>query len=124
MKCPKCGSENRQEAKFCKDCGIKLELICPECKFVCQLTAKYCDHCGTRVSLTGPDLTPLDDKIDKIQRYLPQGLTQKILAQRDRIEGERKNVTVLFCDMAGFTALSDQLDPEETYSIMDRVMET
>jgi class 3 adenylate cyclase/pimeloyl-ACP methyl ester carboxylesterase len=123
MKCPKCGSENRQEAKFCNDCGIKLELICPECKSVCQLTAKYCDHCGTRVSLTGPDLTPLDEKIDKIQRYLPQGLTQKILAQRDRIEGERKNVTVMFCDMAGFTALSDQIDPEETYSIMDRVME-
>jgi class 3 adenylate cyclase/pimeloyl-ACP methyl ester carboxylesterase len=124
MKCPKCGSENRQKAKFCNDCGIKFELICPECKSVCKLSAKYCDHCGTKVSLTGPDLTPLDEKIDKIQRYLPQGLTQKILAQRDRIEGERKNVTVLFCDMAGFTTLSDQLDPEETYSIMDRVMET
>jgi class 3 adenylate cyclase/pimeloyl-ACP methyl ester carboxylesterase len=124
MKCPKCGSENRQKAKFCNDCGIKLELICPECKSVCKVSAKFCDHCGTRVSLTGPDLTPLDEKIDKIQRYLPQGLTQKILAQRDRIEGERKNVTVLFCDMAGFTALSDQLDPEEAYSIMDRVMET
>ncbi len=76
-----------------------------------------------------PELEPspkdlsLDEKLAKIQRYLPKGLTEKILAQRGKIEGERKQVTVLFCDMEGFTALSERLGPEEAYSIMDQVYE-
>jgi class 3 adenylate cyclase len=65
----------------------------------------------------------LDEKIDKIQRYLPKGLTEKILSQRDRIEGERKQVTVMFCDMEGFTPLSEMLGIEDAYSIMDEVYE-
>ncbi|KPK24898.1 MAG: hypothetical protein AMK69_15510 [Nitrospira bacterium SG8_3] len=64
-----------------------------------------------------------DEKIAKIQRYLPKGLTEKILSQRDRIEGEHKQVTVMFCDMAGFTALSEELGPEDAYGIMDEVYE-
>jgi ABC-type oligopeptide transport system substrate-binding subunit/class 3 adenylate cyclase len=64
-----------------------------------------------------------DDKLAKIQRYLPKGLTEKILAQRGKIEGERKQVTVLFCDMEGFTPLSERLGPEEAYSVMDQVYE-
>ena len=56
-----------------------------------------------------PKELSFDEKIDKIQRYLPKGLTEKILAQRDRIEGERKQVTVMFCDMEGFTSLSEML---------------
>jgi class 3 adenylate cyclase len=64
-----------------------------------------------------------DEKIDKIQRYLPKGLTEKILAQRERIEGERKQVTVMFCDMEGFTHLTEKLGPEEAYGIMDQIYE-
>jgi len=70
-----------------------------------------------------PRTLSFDEKIDKIQRYLPRGLTEKILAQRDRIEGERKQVTVMFCDMEGFTTLSDRLGPEEAYDTMDQVYE-
>jgi len=64
-----------------------------------------------------------DEKLAKIQKYLPKGLTSKILSQRDRIEGERKQVTVMFCDMAGFTSLSEKLDPERVYTIIDQVYE-
>jgi len=64
-----------------------------------------------------------EEKLEKIQRYLPKGLTEKILSQRDKIEGERKQVTVMFCDMAGFTQLSERLGPEEAYGIMDQVCE-
>jgi class 3 adenylate cyclase len=70
-----------------------------------------------------PKELSFDEKLDKIQRYLPKGLTEKILAQRDRIEGERKQVTVMFCDMEGFTALTEKLGPEEAYSIMDEIYE-
>jgi len=65
----------------------------------------------------------LENKIDKIQRYMPQGLTEKILAQKSKIEGERKQVTVMFCDMVGYTALSEEIGPEDAYSIMDQVYE-
>ena len=60
---------------------------------------------------------------EKIQKYLPGGLTQKILEQKGKIEGERKQVTVMFCDMVGFTSLSERLGPEEIYTLMDQVYE-
>ncbi|MGE5259147.1 MAG: ATP-binding protein [Hyphomicrobiales bacterium] len=56
-----------------------------------------------------------------MQGHLPKGLTERVLAQRDKIEGERKHVTVLFCDMEGFTPIVEKLGPEEAYGIMDRV---
>jgi class 3 adenylate cyclase len=58
-----------------------------------------------------------------MKKYLPKNLVDKILAQRDKIEGERKQVTVMFCDMEGFTVLSELIDPEEVYSTMDQVYE-
>ena len=62
-----------------------------------------------------------EEKLDQIQRYLPKGLSKKILAQRNKIEGERKQVTVMFCNMEGFTHLSERLGPEAVYDIMDQV---
>jgi predicted ATPase/class 3 adenylate cyclase len=70
-----------------------------------------------------PKELSFDEKLEKIQRYLPKGLTEKVLSQREKIEGERKQVTVMFSDMEGFTALSERLGPEEAYSIMDQVYE-
>ena len=64
-----------------------------------------------------------DEKLDRIQRYLPKGLTEKILSHRDKIEGELKYVTVMFCDMEGFTQFTEKLGPERAYGIMDRVYE-
>ena len=78
MKCSKCGFENEYNKKFCIECGTKLALKCPQCNSDIEINAKFCGECGTK--LTGsnaPDLTPLNEKIDKIQRYLPQGLTDR-----------------------------------------------
>jgi class 3 adenylate cyclase/predicted ATPase len=111
---------------FCGKCGDKLERICPECNFSNPPQFAFCGKCGH--NLTTPsepvvkDLS-FDEKLDKIQRYLPKGLTEKILAQRDRIEGERKQVTVMFCDMEGFTQFTEKLGPEEAYGIMDKIYE-
>ena len=70
-------------------------------------------HDLTQSSPAAPKEPSFDEKIAKIQKYLPSGITEKILSQRDRIEGERKQVTVLFTDMAGYTPLSEKLDPED-----------
>ena len=109
MKCPKCQHENPEEAKFCGICGEKLLLICPQCGSENTTDNNFCNECGQNLTIS-PALLPkeisFDEKIDKIQKYLPKGLTEKILGQRDKIEGERKHVTVMFCDMEGFTPLS------------------
>jgi len=126
MKCPACQSENREEAKFCNECGVKLEIVCPECGRPNRPGSKFCDECGHNLSIstgTAPKDLSFDEKIDKIQRYLPKGLTDKILSQRAKIEGERKQVTVMFCDMEGFTPLVEKVGAEEAYDIMDRVYE-
>lgn len=126
MKCPKCQFENPEGMKFCGECGVKLEKTCPKCNSSNPPGFKFCGECGQNLTLPSeppPKDLSLDEKINKIQRYLPKGLTEKILGQRDKIEGEHKQVTVMFCDMEGFTPLVERLGPEEAYSIMDQVYE-
>ncbi|HUT83655.1 MAG TPA: adenylate/guanylate cyclase domain-containing protein, partial [Thermodesulfobacteriota bacterium] len=128
MKCSKCQFDNPEGVKFCGECGVKLERICPKCNSSNPPQFKFCGECGHNLiipsepsSESSPKDLSFDEKLGKIQRYLPKGLTEKILSQRDKIEGERKQVTVMFCDMEGFTNLSERLGPEEAYSIMDQV---
>ena len=126
MKCPKCQLENREGAIFCGKCGAGLSQVCPKCNTENPPENSFCDKCGYNLTLPhepSPKNLSFDEKIDKIQRYLPKGLTEKILSQRDKIEGERKQVTVMFCDMEGFTTLTEKLSPEEAYTIMDQVYE-
>jgi class 3 adenylate cyclase/tetratricopeptide (TPR) repeat protein len=127
MECPRCQFENPDSAKFCNECGNKLEVACSSCGKINPLYSKFCNECGHKITVISPEQPSkelsFDEKLAKIQRYLPQDLTQKILAQRDKIEGERKQVTVMFCDMEGFTSLTEKLGPEQMYSIMDEVYE-
>ena len=126
MECPKCQFENPVDSAFCGDCGAALEVSCPNCGAIPPPNFKFCNKCGhdlQKVPETPAKDLSFDQKIEKIQKYLPKGLTEKILSQRDRIEGERKQVTVMFCDMEGFTPLSELLGIEDAYAIMDQVYE-
>jgi len=126
MRCPKCQFDNPEDSNFCLECGQKLEQKCPQCEKLLPVGAKFCNGCGHKLitnSTTSQKEFSFDEKLAKIQKYLPKGLTKKILSQKDRIEGERKHVTVMFCDMEGFTRLSELLGIEETYAIMDQVYE-
>ena len=126
MQCPKCQFENPDGKKFCRECGAKLVLACPQCAAEILLSDKFCGDCGYKLSAPSeppPKDLSFDEKLAKIQKYLPKGLTEKILSQRDKIEGERKQVTVMFADMEGYTSLSERLGAEESYTIMDQVYE-
>lgn len=126
MICPRCEFENPDGVKFCVECGNKLEIICPKCRYRNSPNYKFCGECGQSLtSLPQPFLKDLSlaEKFDKIQRYLPKGLTDKILTQKKRIEGEHKVLTIMFCDMKGFTPLTEKLGPEETFSLMDKIFE-
>jgi class 3 adenylate cyclase len=101
MKCPRCQHENPEDARFCNRCAQEL----------------------TPSSEASSQALSFDEKLNKIQRYLPKGLTEKILSQKDKIEGERKQVTVMFCDMEGFTPMVEKLGSEKAYSFMDEIYE-
>ena len=124
MKCPKCRFENPAGMKFCGGCGAKLELICPECNFSNPDHFRFCGECGQDLTLPPGQPDPsFDEKLAKFIRYLPSGITDKILAQREKIEGERKQVTVMFCDIVGFSPIVDKLGSEDAYLIMDEIYE-
>ena len=126
MKCPKCQFENRVGVRFCIECGNKLEVRCSNCHHTNPPESKFCEECGFTLSQTSakaPEVLSFDEKLEKMKKYIPTGLAEKILSQRDKIEGERKQVTVMFCDLEDFTGLSEKLGPEESYTIMDQVYE-
>jgi class 3 adenylate cyclase/tetratricopeptide (TPR) repeat protein len=99
---------------------------CPNCQLVISENVNFCYECGHRIHNTSEATTQVlsnDEKLEKIQKYLPEGLAETILSQKDKIEGERKQVTVMFCDMVGYTSLVDMIGLEEAYGIMDQVYE-
>ena len=115
MKCPICQLENPEEMNFCGHCGNPLPVRCPECGHDNPLGAESCNFCGATLpipSLPGNLKPPSTD-------YTPLFLKQEILRVPGSIEGERKMVSVLFADVAGFTSMSEDLDPEDVHEIMD-----
>jgi len=127
MKCPKCQADNPETRKFCRECGAKLVLPCPQCGCENLPGDRFCGECGHDLAVAAelsPKALSFEEKLDKIQRYLPGGLTEKILAQRGKIEGERRQVTVMFCDIKGYTSLSEKLGEERVYTIMDELFGT
>jgi hypothetical protein len=116
MKCPRCQFENREDAKFCSECGHKFVLTCPDCGTINRPEAKFCDECGTKLGKP-KETVPVD--YSQPQSYTPKFLADKILTTRSSLEGERKLVTVLFADVANYTSMAEKLDPEEVHQIMD-----
>ena len=126
MECPSCHFLNTEGARFCNECGQKLDVICPNCEKPNMPGSKFCNECGQNLVETAtsiPKELTFEEKLGKIKKYLPQGLTEKILSQRERIEGERKQVTVMFCDLEGFTPLVETIGADEAYTVMDRFYE-
>jgi class 3 adenylate cyclase/tetratricopeptide (TPR) repeat protein len=126
MDCPQCRHNNRPEAKFCEACGTPLARRCPHCQHEVRPGARFCDQCGYALTASAPrerDVPLKEAVIDRfhaqLPSYTPRHLSDKILASKSAMEGERKQVTVLFADVAGFTTISEQLDPEEVHTLMD-----
>jgi class 3 adenylate cyclase/ribosomal protein L40E len=115
MKCPNCQNDIREGAIFCGKCGAALSIVCPQCNSENPPDNNFCEKCGS--ALKEHQETPTIDYSEP-QSYTPKFLADKILTTRSSIEGERKLVTVLFADVANYTALSEKLDPEEVHQIM------
>jgi class 3 adenylate cyclase/tetratricopeptide (TPR) repeat protein len=116
MQCPNCQFDNRDGVNFCEKCGANLEQICPNCNATIPPDRIFCGICGHNLT-DSSEITSID--YSKPQSYTPKFLADKILTSRSSVEGERKLVTVLFADVANFTAISELLDPEDIHQIIN-----
>src|SRR5262252_7036290 len=122
VKCPRCGRENPVGQKFCGDCGSRLSLTCPGCGSTANPPGqKFCGECGQ--SLDGPRPPSPQVEANAPDRYTPRHLAEKTLTSRSSLEGERKQVTVLFADLKGSMELLADRDPEEARGMLDPVLE-
>jgi len=144
MHCTECGFENLAGANFCEACGARLGRRCPQCGEEASPTAKFCRACGAPLADTdaapatpAAAITPAsaDSAASAASaagltpiHYTPPHLAERILAEQAAMEarggtgGERKTITALFADMAGSTALIQDLDPEEARRLIDPVV--
>jgi class 3 adenylate cyclase len=95
MRCSKCDSENRERRKFCSNCGASLSVTCPKCGASNQPGEKFCGECGAGLG---------DSPAPKAEDTIPVAVSAT---------GERRHLTVLFCDLLGSTEIASRLDPEE-----------
>src|SRR3989304_4684972 len=118
MKCPRCQHENPASLKFCGECGARLASVCSACGASNAPVQKFCGECGAALTPGAPAA-----KFASPESYTPKHLAEKILTSKGALEGERKQVTVLFADLKGSMELLAEQDPEEARELLDPVLE-
>src|SRR5262249_24203104 len=111
--------ENRSGAKFCEDCASPLARTCSSCGSQLSAAAKFCSECAQPVAGAAPP----EARFATPQTYTPKHLAEQILTSKAALEGERKQVTVLFADLKGSMELLANRDHEEARKILDPVLE-
>ena len=117
MQCPRCQHENSPAMKFCGECAAPLAATCPSCGAANPPENKFCGQCAAplRTSPTAKFAAP--------DSYTPKHIAERILTSKATLEGERKQVTVLFADLKGSMELLADRDPEEARKLLDPVLE-
>ena len=117
MQCPRCHAKNRDGLRFCEDCGSRLTQACSQCGAELAPGKRFCGSCGASIASQSERRTPSPET------YTPKHLAEKILTSKAALEGERKQVTVLFADLKGSMELLADRDPEEARKLLDPVLE-
>lgn len=117
MQCPRCQHENPPGMKCCGECAAPLSSTCPSCGAANPPENKFCGQCAPalRTAPTASSVAP--------ESYTPKHLAEKILTSKAALEGEPKQVTVLFADLRGSMELLADRDPEEARKLLDPVLE-
>lgn len=122
MQCPQCRQHNRDEARFCRECGLAFGMSCTNCGSQLAAGSKYCDSCGAAASAIGPGI-PAPILSGSTLFRGPSRLAHSVFNSEAFQEGERKQVTVLCSDLKGSTEYIADLDPEDARSLLDPVLE-
>ncbi len=115
MECQTCQAKLLEGSRFCSQCGSSLLQACPSCGFVSLSTNRFCPRCGGPVSESSCSEVP-----PSLQVYTPKYLTEQVLLSRGALEGERKQVTVLFCDIVNSTPLTEILGPDRMHGLLNQ----
>ncbi len=118
-KCGKCGFENPAGVSVCNQCASPLARACPNCNFENPGNFKFCGNCGANLLSASTARSAAQETRQYLASQIPSGLAEKITSVGKQIEGERRTVTILFADITGFTTISEKLDPEEVYNLID-----
>ena len=113
MKCPSCQQENPPRLKFCGECGARLTQACPSCGAPRLPGQKFCGECGITLAVESSAVASPGSKLPDSSRRDPRSS-----AGSTALEGERRQLTVMFCDLVGSTALTQELDPEPLRELM------
>ena len=128
VSCPQCQFDNLSDATFCQECGTKLQSVCPQCQTENQASAKFCRKCGT--ALSGRVSSSTFQVSSSPQPSAPQTPNPARPLRRGELRtfqsppGERRQLTVMFCDLVGSTPLSTQLDPEDLRTVVQHYQQT
>ena len=121
MKCTLCQHENEAGAKFCEECAAPLARTCANCGHQLSPAAKFCPECAQPTR--SPLQAPMAQRFNSPETYTPKHLAERILNAKAALEGERKQVTVLFADLKGSLELLADRDPEQARQLLDPVLE-
>src|SRR5262245_31627964 len=131
MRCASCGFENPEGMKFCMGCGLPFQLRCASCGFENLPLARFCGQCGSRLAAQPPEQI---GQAKSKAKAAPKSTTRKRQSRPTRqaaeeprpvaSEAERRQLTVLFCDLVGSTQLSAQLDPEDYRAVVQQYQQT
>ncbi|HEY3064715.1 MAG TPA: adenylate/guanylate cyclase domain-containing protein [Methylomirabilota bacterium] len=121
MKCARCQHANEAGAKFCEECAAPLARVCAHCGHPLSATAKFCPECAHPAGR--PETPPAVSRFGAPDSYTPKYLAERILTSKAAIEGERKQVTVLFADLRGSMEVVADRDPETARKLLDPVLE-
>jgi class 3 adenylate cyclase/tetratricopeptide (TPR) repeat protein len=121
MQCPSCRQDNPVRARFCAACGTRLPVSCAACGAALPAGARFCPDCGRAVGEATPPATAVAARAPDV--YTPRHLAEQILTSRAALQGERKPVTVLFCDLVGSTGLAERLGADAMHDLLNRFFE-
>ncbi|MBT6356492.1 MAG: AAA family ATPase [Chloroflexi bacterium] len=119
MICSNCQTVNIEDAKFCMNCGESLNITCPRCKFNNPGNAKFCVNCSQSFAFRQKKT------VSQTKNVIPKEYEEKLTIARTKqsMKGERRIVTILFCDVKGSTSMAEKLDPEEWAEIMNQAFD-
>ena len=118
MRCARCQHENPGGNRFCGGCGVPLASACPACAHENPPDHRFCGGCGAAIEGASGGALAVAERVPR--DYTPRHLADRILRSKSALEGERKQVTVLFADVKGSMELAEALDPEAWHGILER----